>query len=344
MVKISKFASSTTPYTAGEQPQRKFIKLNTNENPYPPAKECADAAKRFDVGQLKLYPDLAVTRLKRAIAQKEKVREENVFVGNGSDEVLAFAVRAFFDPDGEKVIFPKITYSFYPVYCNLFDVKYGFAENESDFSVDVEKLTGGQGAIIANPNAPTSLSLPLESIERLLEINRDKPVIVDEAYIDFAVNTSSAVPLIERYDNLAVIKTFSKSYSLAGIRCGYMIANERLIKAVETVRDCFNSYPVDSLCQEICVAAVKAERYHKDCVASVIKTRKRVIEELRRRGREVLDSDTNFLFVKGGQSDYLKLKENGILVRWFDAERVRDYTRVTVGSDEEMDAYLKALP
>ncbi len=343
MIKISEFAEKTTPYSAGEQPREKLIKLNTNENPYPPARECAQAVARFDMTRLKLYPDLSLAELKKAVAEKERVKEENVFVGNGSDEVLAFAVRAFFDPESAAVVFPKITYSFYPVYCNLFDVNYRCVENERDFSVDAEKLTGGQGVIIANPNAPTSLSLPLEKIARLAEINDGKPVIVDEAYIDFATKTSSAVSLLNRYENLAVIKTFSKSYSLAGIRCGYMIAGKRLVKAMETVRDCFNSYPVDSLCQKICLAAIKAEKYHAECTEKVINTREKVIRELRKRGKTVLDSDTNFLFVKGGESDYLKLKEKGILVRWFDSDGVREYTRVTVGSDEEMDAYLAAL-
>lgn len=343
MVKVSEFVLNTKPYVAGEQPKRKLIKLNTNENPYPPAPKCGRALSRFDVGSLKLYPDLTAQKLKAAIAEKEGVNEQSVFVGNGSDEVLALAIRAFYDPRKEAVKFPEITYSFYPVYCNLFEVNCKAESNEDDFSVDIEKLSGGQGAIIANPNAPTSLSLPLEKIERLLKLNEGKPVIVDEAYIDFATKTSSAVALLKKYDNLAVVKTFSKSYSLAGIRCGYMIANEPLIKAVECVRDCFNSYPVDSVCQAVCLAAVKARDYHAFCVERVIKTRERVKAELLKRGRRVLDSDANFLFVEGGESDYVKLKKAGVLVRWFDMPRVRDYTRVTIGSDEEMDAYLSAL-
>lgn len=343
-MEISQKAASITPYTAGEQPRdRKYIKLNTNENPYPPSARCAKALQEFDIESLKLYPDPRATALSRVLAAKEGVKEENIFVGNGSDEVLALAFRAFYDETGSGVLFPKITYSFYPVYCNLYSIPYRCVDNERDFSVNVEALSGGQGVVIANPNAPTSLALPLEKIERILQLNRDKPVIVDEAYIDFADNTVSAVPLLKKYENLAVVKTFSKSYSLAGIRCGYMVASPFLLDAMERVKDSFNSYPVDSVCQAVCAAAAADEAYHAACVEKVKRTREWVTKKLIESGRKVLPSQTNFLLVEGGRADYEKLKAAGVLVRWFDSERVRDFTRVSIGSDEEMQAYLAAL-
>lgn len=343
-MKISQLAKSIAPYTAGEQPQDKaYIKLNTNENPYPPAPACKRVLEEFDIERLKLYPDISALALRTAIAEKEGVDLENVFVGNGSDEVLSFALRAFYDSFAAPVKFASVTYSFYPVFCNLYGINYEQAENAPDFKVEVESLAGGQGAVLANPNAPTSIEHPLEEIERLLSLYEGKPVIVDEAYIDFAEKTSTAAPLIKRYENLAVVKTFSKSYSLAGIRCGYMIASKELVSALERIRDSFNSYPVDSVCQAVCRAAVLEQDYHSRCVASVCATRERVSSALIAAGRRVLPSQTNFLFVSGGKEDYLKLKERGVLVRFFDKPRIGGYTRVSIGSDAEMDAYLNAL-
>ncbi len=343
-MKLSRFAMSVTPYEAGEQPKgKRFVKLNTNENPYPPAPECAMALKAFDADRLKLYPGIAATELREAIAEKEGVDADCVFIGNGSDEVLSLAFRALFDPHGEPVVFPSVTYSFYPVFCAMYGINTETVENEADFTVAVEKLTCGQGVVLANPNAPTSLPVDVKDIELLLSRMGERPVVVDEAYIDFARRTQTAVPLLRRYDNLVVVKTFSKSYSLAGIRCGYMIARPETVAALERVRDCFNSYPVDSVCQAVCTAAIKARGYHEASVQKIIETRDRAMKILRTAGYDVLDSDTNFLLVSGGESDYLKLKERGVLVRWFSAERVRGYTRVTVGSDEETDVYLRAL-
>lgn len=238
-MKLSRFSMSVEPYAAGEQPRgKRFVKLNTNENPYPPAPECAKAIKSFDADRLKLYPGIAARELREAIAEKENVGVDCVFVGNGSDEVLSLAFRALFDPHGEPVVFPSVTYSFYPVFCSMYGINTATVENEADFTVAVEKLTDGQGAVIANPNAPTSLPIDLDDIETLLSRMGERPVIVDEAYIDFARRTRSSVPLLKRYDNLVVVKTFSKSYSLAGIRCGYMIAGPETVAALERVRDC----------------------------------------------------------------------------------------------------------
>lgn len=342
-VRISEFAESVSPYKAGEQPSSRVVKLNTNENPYPPAPECERALKNFDAEKLKKYPRIGADELRKEIAAAEGVKKENVFVGNGSDEVLSLAFRALFDPHGEPVTFPRVTYSFYPIFCSLYGIEYRQVENESDLSVNVETLGGGQGAVLANPNAPTSLSVPIGDIKKLAELYRGRPVVIDEAYIDFASKTQSAVGLLHEYENIVVVKTFSKSYSLAGMRCGYAIASKRIVGALERVRDCFNSYPVDSVCQAVCRAALRAREYHAETVRKVVATRERVKAELRRMGRTVFDSETNFLLVSGGKFEYLRLKDHGILVRWFDVDGIRDFTRVSIGSDEEMDKYLHAL-
>ena len=343
-MRLSRFAENAEPYVAGEQPRgRKLVKLNTNENPYSPPKACERVLKNYDIDRLKLYPDLAAVELKKAIAEHEGVTPDFVFVGNGSDEVLSFAFRALFDPHAAPVMFPKITYSFYPVFCAMYGINSRSAPMGEGFEVDVRSLVGGQGAVIANPNAPTSLPIAAADIEWLLTAYGDSPVIADEAYIDFATRAESAVGLLKKHSNLAVVKTFSKSYSLAGIRCGYMVARPETVKALERVRDCFNSYPVDSVCQAVCAAAMREDEYHRECVAKVIATRERTIAALRERGKEVLSSDSNFLFVRGGRKDYEKLRDGGVLVRWFDKDVARDYTRVTVGSDEDMDAYLSVL-
>lgn len=344
-MKISDFASSVTPYEAGEQPTgKKFVKLNTNENPYPPAPKVKDVLCGFDVSRLRLYPSIAAGELREAIAAKEGVEKDNIFIGNGSDEVLSLCFRTFFDPHSAPVLMPKVTYSFYPVFCALYGIEIERIDNESDFTVRAEKLVGGQGCVIANPNAPTSLSLSAESIEKLVRDSGNKPVIVDEAYIDFALKTESSVGLLKKYENLVVVKTFSKSYSLAGMRCGYAVAPKAAVAALERVRDCFNSYPVDSVCQAVCKVAVENEAYHRECVEKIRFTRDAVIAELKKKGRNVLPSDTNFLLVSGGEKDYVALKDRGVLVRFFKGTETHGYTRVTVGSDEEMEIYLKNLP
>lgn len=342
---LSSKARKIAPYKAGEQPQdKKYIKLNTNENPYPPAPEVAKAIAQIDLDSLRLYPDPESVNLRAAIAKKEKVNIENVFVGNGSDEVLALAFAAFFQSNSLPVLFPDVTYSFYPVYCKLFDINYetkavkgNFVIRESDYF-----NASSSGIVIANPNAPTSLLMSESKIESIVSSNPGIVVIVDEAYSDFA--SFSAVAMTEKYDNLVVTKTFSKSYSLAGMRCGYCIASEKLIEGLNIIKNSFNSYPINRVTAAVCKAAIESEEYFKKCVNLVVRTRTRVKKQLEQFA-SILLSSANFLFVRfnnvGGEDAYKFLKERGILVRHFNNERIKDYVRITIGRDEEMDAFVE---
>lgn len=335
---ISKKAASITPYTPGEQAGG-YIKLNTNENPYPPSPKVNDFLHNVDAEKLRLYPSPDSANLRAAIAQAEGVEPDNVFVGNGSDEVLALAFAALFDAD-TPVEFADITYSFYPVFAALFDLSYHRIPLADDFTLPLEKFGAEGGAVLANPNAPTAIGVPLSAIEALVRRSK-RAVIVDEAYIDFAVTAQTAVPLTKKYPNVAVVKTFSKSYSLAGIRCGYMIAGQEIIAAMRAVKDSFNSYPVDTVCAGICAAAVADVAYKADCTARVRATRTRVLQALRARGTFATESDTNFLFMTGSRDLYERFKANGVLVRHFDKPRIDGYLRVTIGTDAEMDEFLR---
>lgn len=333
-MRFSERVKTIEPYTAGEQAAG-FIKLNTNENPYPPSPRVQEVLRAFDADRLRLYPPLPCRALVEAIAAYEGVDPDCVFVGNGSDEVLAFAFAALYDGPVE---FPDITYSFYPVYCKLFGVSYKIIPVKSDFTVDFDAFTASGGAVITNPNAPTALGCAVEQIARLAE-KTDRVVLVDEAYGDFAF-APSAVKLLDTHPNVAVVKTLSKSYSLAGIRCGYMIADPAVIRAVTAVKDSFNSYPVDSVCQAVAIAAIEDVAYRNTTVGKVVATRERIQGELRRRGVFCTDSETNFLFMAGSRALYEAFKENGILVRHFDTPKLKNYLRVTVGTDADMDTFL----
>ncbi len=344
---ISKRAAALTPYTAGEQPKdKKYIKLNTNENPYPPSPNVARAVRIFDFSRLKLYPDPDATELKKAIAAFENVGEENIFLGNGSDEVLSFAFYALFDGN---VAFPDITYSFYPVYCDYYGISYTRVPLRSDFTVNIDDYIGKNygGVAVANPNAPTSIALSSGDIETLIKQSKCN-VLVDEAYIDFARSASSCVPLTKKYDNLLVVKTFSKSYSLAGLRVGYAVGNSELISAMQAAKNSFNSYPLDSLAQVAACAALRDREYFDECIEKIVSTRDSLGVRLISRGFTVLPSDTNFLFVSPPDGIkaadlYKSLRENGVLVRYFAAPRIDNYLRISVGSDDEADMLLAAL-
>ena len=250
---LSRTAREIEPYTAGEQPaDRRYVKLNTNENPYPPSPAARKAYETFDFSSLNLYPSLTMDALRENIARAEGIAKENIFCGNGSDEILALCFPAFFDSDGEGAAFAEITYSFYPVFCDFFKVKAHTIEMEEDLSLDLAKLTAAkaQGVLVANPNAPTGIGIPLDEMEAFIRANAARVVIVDEAYMPFF--NQSAVSLVKKYPNLVVVKTFSKGYSLAGMRCGYAVADPALIDGLERVKDCFNSYPVDRVCQAVC--------------------------------------------------------------------------------------------
>ena len=346
---ISERAKRLTPYVAGEQPKdKKYIKLNTNENPYPPSNDVSRAIRNFDFSRLKLYPDPDASLLKKEIAAFEGVEEENVFVGNGSDEVLSFAFYALFDGN---VVFPDITYSFYPVYCDYYGISYSRIPLRDDFTVNVGDYIGKKtgGIAIANPNAPTSIALDNKSIETIIRENEKKcNVLVDEAYVDFAHTCTSAVPLTKKYSNLLVVKTFSKSYSLAGMRVGYAVGNKKLIGALNATKNSFNSYPVDCLAQAAAIAAIKDRDYFEHSCEMVISTRGSMATRLSAHDFTVLPSDTNFLFVAPpegitAQELYGKLRENGILVRYWNAPRIENYLRITVGTDDEAEALIDAI-
>lgn len=347
---LSEKAAAIRPYTAGEQPQdKRYIKLNTNENPFGPSPDAAAALAAVDARLLRLYPDPASTALRRAIAQVEGVDEDWVFVGNGSDEVLAMAFLAYFSGREKPVLFPDITYSFYPVYCALYDIGFLTPAVDKQYAVDpLDYMRGGAGGIVlANPNAPTSLSLTLDKLEAIAAKNADIPVLIDEAYIDFATVAQTAVPLTKRCDNVLVVKTFSKSYGLAGIRCGYAVGNPALLEGLWRIKDSFNSYPVDRVCECVCTAAVLDRAYFADCRKQVLAVRDETIERLRALGCAVLQSETNFLFVTvpggDGGAAYSFLREKGVLVRYFDKPRLTDKLRVTVGTREDMQAFLAAM-
>lgn len=345
---LSKTAREIAPYTAGEQPSdKKYVKLNTNENPYPPSPEALKAYRDYDFSSLKLYPPLEMRALREAIAAAEGVGAENVFCGNGSDEILALCFPAFFDTDGDGAVFADVTYSFYPVFAEFFKIPKKILPLEEDFSLDLEKLTKtpAQGVIVANPNAPTGIGIPLGEIEAFVQGNSGRVVILDEAYMPFF--DQSAVPLTKKYDNLVVVKTFSKGYSLAGMRCGYAVADPALISGLERCRDCFNSYPVDRVCQAVCAAAIGDKAYYDRVNALVISERERLSRALASLGFTVLPSKANFVFAKhaalSGREVYEALRARGVLVRHFQKPRISEYCRITVGSREENDALLRAL-
>ena len=337
---------SLVPYTPGEQPRGQvFIKLNTNENPYPPSPKVLQAIRQATDEGLRLYPDPESLALRQAIARFHGLSPGQVFCGNGSDEVLGLCFYAFFTP-GRPVIFPDITYSFYPVYARLFQLDYREIPLEEDFSFPVEQfLAPCGGAVVCNPNAPTGKTLPLEAIRRILEAHPDQVVMVDEAYADFGAQ--SAVPLLKEYPNLVVIHTLSKSRSLAGMRLGYALGSPDLVAAVNCVKNSFNSYPIDRLAQAAGVAAMEDVPYFQETCSKIIATRQRTVQALREMGFSVLDSCTNFIFIshpaKSGPQLQLALRERGVLVRRFDSpQRIRDCLRVSIGTDHEMQAMCAA--
>ena len=335
-----------TPYTPGEQPkERKFIKLNTNENPYPPSPEVVRAVTGAVDDRLKLYPDPDSSRLVAALARRYGVRESQVFVGNGSDEVLAFAYQAFFAPGG-TILFPDITYSFYPVYANMFGVRYRTVPLDENFTIPVEEMLGdNDGVILANPNAPTGVELPQSGLRRILEGNPDVVVVVDEAYVDFG--GTSALPLLEEYPNLLVVQTMSKSRALAGMRVDFAFGSENLIQALNCTKNSINSYTMDQLAIVAGVAAVEDDAYFRKRCAQVAATRERVAERLREIGFRVLPSKSNFLFMTHRSVPAVKLfgalRERGILVRYFALPRIDNFLRVTMGSEEDMDTFCATM-
>ncbi|WP_297245062.1 histidinol-phosphate transaminase [uncultured Brachyspira sp.] len=344
---LSDKAKSIESYTPGEQPKDKnYIKLNTNESPYPPSPNVKKALIDSNFDDLRLYPDPNVSDLKKEIAELYNVNTNNIFVGNGSDEILAFSFMAFFNK-GDKVYYPNITYSFYSVYSSLFDLNEVKIPLKDDFSIDINDYKNlDAGIFIANPNAPTGLLITLSQIEEIIINNRNNIVIVDEAYIDFS-ETESAYKLVNKYDNLLVIQTFSKSRALAGIRLGFAIGNENLIQGLKNIKYSFNSYTINRLSIIAGIEAIKDKDYFKDTVNKVINTREKTKIKLKELGFNVLDSKSNFIFISHknvfAEDIYMKLRENGILVRYFKTDIINNYIRVTIGTDKEMDIFVEKI-
>jgi len=343
-----------SPYTPGEQPKdRQIIKLNTNENPYPPSPKVIEAVKNAAGERLRLYPDPECAVFREAAAARYGVKPQQVFAGNGSDEILAFAFGAFFE-SGEKaaqILFPDITYSFYPVYANLWEIPYRTVALAQDFSININdyKIPSG-GVIFPNPNAPTAVAVALDDILSLAEYleKQGKVLVVDEAYIAFsgAGNAKSAVDSINSHPNLLTVHTLSKSASLAGLRFGFAIGNEKLIEGLCRIRDSFNSYTLDLLALSGAAAAVSDAAYYDEINRRVIATRERTAGSLRDLGFTVLPSSANFLFVKpphiSGAEFFAALRSRGILVRHFNKDRIADYLRISIGTDADMDEVLEA--
>jgi histidinol-phosphate aminotransferase len=334
------------PYKAGEQPKSDdVIKLNANENPYPPAPGVGTVLRAVETGGLRRYPQADGADLRRALAREHGTDMSRVFVANGSDEVLALAFRGFFNSK-RPVLFPAITYSFYPVWCEFFGIPYRRVALDADFRIRAEDyLSENGGVVLANPNAPTGIALPLDEIERIVRSNEDSAVIVDEAYVDFGAR--SAIGLTAKYENLLVTQTFSKGRALAGLRLGMAFGCEDLIAVLEAVKNSFNSYPVDSVAAAAGVASLADGAYFEMSAARVIATRERVAAALREMGFFVTDSAANFLFVTHAEVDAAALlaylKERGILVRHFASPEIERFLRVSVGTDAEMDAFLSAV-
>ncbi len=332
------------PYVPGEQPkEQKFIKLNTNENPYPPSPKAIAAANEAAGGGLRLYPDPDSSELIDALADFYGLRKEQIFVGNGSDEVLAFCFPAFFNTDGE-IVFADITYSFYPVYAKLYGIPYRNIPLNDDYTLPVDEYCKpNHGVLIANPNAPTSIEVPIGDIEKILKANPDNVVIIDEAYVDFG--GTSAVGLIDSCDNLLVVQTFSKSRALAGLRVGFAMGSENLIAALNAVKNSFNSYTLDKIAIKTAAAAVRDREYFDAICSKVVNTREKTIAELRAIGCDIPDSKTNFMFVSHPRVHaselYSRLREKGILVRYFNKPRLDNRLRISVGTDEDMEILVR---
>ncbi|MEP9378843.1 histidinol-phosphate transaminase [Aquabacter sp. CN5-332] len=341
----SPVVDTLTPYVPGEQPRIEgLVKLNTNENPYPPSPRVAEAIAR-EAESLRLYPDPTGTVLRAAIARHFGVGEDEVFVGNGSDEVLAHAFQALLKHDA-PLLFPDITYSFYPVYCGLYGISHGEIPLDEGLRIrvsDYDRPCGG--IILPNPNAPTGIGLSRAEIESLLADHPDQVVVVDEAYVDFG--GESAIPLVARHPNLLVVQTLSKSRSLAGLRVGFAIGQAHLIEALVRVKDSFNSYPLDRLALVGATAAIEDTAWFDKTRAHVIASREKLAERLETLGFEVLPSTANFLFVRhpgtAGADLAQKLRDKAILVRHFRRDRIEDFLRITVGTDAQCERLVEAL-
>lgn len=334
------------PYTPGEQSNKKdMVKLNANENPYPPSPKVQKVLKNFDSDKLRLYPNASSAPLKKAIAKQYGVSEKQIFVGNGSDEVIALSFLAFFNAQ-KPILFPDITYSFYPVWCSLFHTPYKTIPLDDTFQIQAKDYYSPNGGVILpNPNAPTGLGQTKEFIEDILDHNQDCIVIIDEAYVDFGAY--SCIELLKKYENLLVVHTFSKSRSLAGMRIGMAFGNELLVQTLEAVKNSYNSYTLDSLAIELGTACIEDDIYFRQTVQKVMDTRAWTAKELEKIGFQVYPSQSNFLFVTHAQKPakelFEALKEENIFIRYFNLPRIENHLRITIGTDSQMKLLLEKL-
>ena len=334
------------PYVPGEQPKdKKYIKLNTNENPYPPSKKAMNAMKNAVNDDLKLYPDPTCSDLVAELSNYYNVDNNQIFIGNGSDEVLAFSFMAFFSND-RKILFPDISYSFYIVYAQLLNLDYEMIKLDENFDVPLDEFKKPNGGvIIPNPNAPTGKYIHIEELKKLVEANKDSVVIIDEAYIDFG--GESMIKFIKDYDNLLVIQTLSKSRSLAGLRVGFAIGHKDLIEGLNRIKNSINSYTIDRVALIGATEAIRDEEHFKETTKKIIYAREKTVKDLECLGFTVLESKSNFVFAShkeaSGKLLYEKLKDNGVLVRYFNKERIDNFLRITIGTDEEMAVLIEKL-
>ncbi|MFT6904855.1 MAG: histidinol-phosphate aminotransferase [Oleiphilaceae bacterium] len=342
----SPIVHTLTPYVPGEQPKvNNLIKLNTNENPYGPSPKVLDILKAQADDRLRLYPDPNASDLKEAFAKYHNIKTEQVFVGNGSDEVLAHAFLGLLKKH-KPLLFPDISYSFYPVYCGLYEIDYQTIPLNEQFEIQAKDYAIENGGIIfPNPNAPTGRVLALSKIEEVLKSNTQSVVVVDEAYIDFGGET--AIALIDKYPNLLVTQTLSKSRSLAGLRVGFAVGHPDLIEGLERVKNSFNSYPLDRFAIHGAVAAYEDQAYFENCCEKIISSREHLIKEMNTLGFETIPSSANFIFTKHKSKQASEiasyLRDQSIIVRYFNKPRIDNYLRITIGSDDECKALIEAL-
>ncbi|AIS16596.1 histidinol-phosphate transaminase [Pseudomonas rhizosphaerae] len=342
----SPFVKDLVPYVPGEQPKvANLVKLNTNENPYGPSPKAIEAMRAELSDSLRLYPDPNSDLLKQAVADYYGVQTNQVFLGNGSDEVLAHIFHGLFQHD-QPLLFPDISYSFYPVYCGLYGIPFEAVPLDEHFQIRAQDYARpNAGIIFPNPNAPTGCLLALEAVEQIVKASPDSVVVVDEAYVDFGGET--AIKLVDRYPNLLVTQTVSKSRSLAGLRVGLAVGHPDLIEALERIKNSFNSYPIDRIAVAGAAAAFADKAYFEDTCAKVIASREKLVEGLQQRGFEVLPSAANFIFARHPEQDAsaiaARLREKGVIVRHFKQERIAQFLRISIGTTEQNQALLDAL-
>lgn len=338
--------SRLTPYVPGEQRRGANItKLNTNENPYPPAPSVLQAIRAVDGHQLRRYPDPESVELRATLADYHGLDIDEVFVGNGSDEILALAFLAYFT-NGKPLQFPDISYGFYPAYCDLYGIEQQLIELEPDYTLSLDRFEPNLGGIIfPNPNAPTAMAVPADAVSRLLDQHTEQVLLVDEAYADFG--GESVVGLVRKYPNLLVSHTFSKGRSLAGMRLGVAFGHPTLIEGLQRVKNSFNAYPVDALAQAAGVASIKDEDYYRQTLAIIMQTRQQAVSDLHNRGFQVLPTAANFLYAKAPDGDakqiFSKLSEAGVLVRYWNKPRLNEWLRISIGTPADMQALMSAL-